>query len=176
MRIRDDGRRRHCGGVHWMVGGIAMTNLSHGHSRRGQQTPEYMSWKAMIQRCFNPKNQDYHSYGGAGITVCDRWRTFANFLADMGQKPTPTHEIERVKNDAGYHPENCVWATRYRQIINRGNTIHVTFRGQRIPLVEACASVGLTRSIVIQRIRLGWDIDLALTTPRLAYGQRKPRG
>lgn len=80
---------------------------------------EYNSWAAMRGRCNNPKNQDYASYGGRGLTVCDRWGSFENFLADMGQKPSPQHSIDRVNNDAGYSPDNCRWATKLEQRHNQ---------------------------------------------------------
>jgi hypothetical protein len=84
-----------------------------------KKTPTYQSWDHMKQRCLNPNNDSYASYGGRGITVCERWLTFENFLADMGERPK-RKSIERVDNDKGYYPENCVWATRQRQQLNRG--------------------------------------------------------
>lgn len=99
--------------------------LTHGHSRhRGgaQKTSEYMTWQALIQRCENPKQENYPRYGGRGIKVCERWRnSFENFLADMGRKPTPEHSIDRKENDGNYEPRNCHWATPEEQ---RGNRSH----------------------------------------------------
>lgn len=82
-------------------------------------TSEHNTWKAMIQRCTNPKSNSYLRYGGRGITVCDRWRqSFDDFLSDMGKKPTPDLTIERKNNDGNYEPSNCVWADRTTQILN----------------------------------------------------------
>ena len=82
------------------------------------KAPLYAVWSAMRQRCSNPRNKDYRHYGGRGITVCDRWAVFENFLADMGERPGPGYSIDRVDNDQGYFPENCRWATQSEQVRN----------------------------------------------------------
>jgi hypothetical protein len=79
---------------------------------------EWVAWKEMRQRCFNPRSRSYPGYGGRGITVCARWlgdEGFDNFIADMGRKPTPKHSIDRVDVNGNYEPSNCRWATPAEQ-------------------------------------------------------------
>ena len=87
-------------------------------------TPEHNSWAGMKQRCLNPKCHKYPSYGGRGITVCERWMTFENFLSDMGNRPRGT-SIERKNNDGNYEPGNCIWATPKQQANNRRKRIYL---------------------------------------------------
>lgn len=95
-------------------------NLKHGHARQAARTAEYMCWKHIIQRCENPNNKRYEDYGGRGISICKRWReSYETFFADMGQKPTRTHSIDRIDNDGNYEPSNCRWATPEEQRINQ---------------------------------------------------------
>ena len=73
----------------------------------------------MISRCHNPNHSMYSTYGQCGIKVCNRWRKFENFYADMGEKPSPKHSIDRKDNSVGYLHENCHWVTRSVQNQNR---------------------------------------------------------
>jgi len=76
-------------------------------------------WAAMVKRCNNPKTHQFADYGGRGITVAPEWRSFDQFLADMGMRPTPKHTLDRIDNDKGYQPGNCVWSTRGVQAKNK---------------------------------------------------------
>lgn len=86
---------------------------------------EYSSWKNAKHRCFSPKNPEYKNYGERGITMCDRWRrSFANFIADMGEKPSPRHQLDRFpNNDGNYEPGNCRWATPRENLMNTRRNI-----------------------------------------------------
>lgn len=84
-----------------------------------ERHPLYRTWINMRQRCYNPKHEKFPIYGGRGIGVCERWSDFRAFAEDMGLKPGPGYSIERVDNDAGYDPFNCIWATPAQQAANR---------------------------------------------------------
>lgn len=81
--------------------------------------PLFNIWKAMIQRCENPRHTHFRSYGGRGISICDRWaNSFESFFADMGNRPSKAFTLDRIDNDLGYAPNNCRWATRKEQMAN----------------------------------------------------------
>lgn len=86
------------------------------HNMEG--TPTYNTWKCMWERCTRIKNHNYHRYGGRGITICERWEKFSNFLADMGIKPTGK-QLDRINNDGNYEPSNCKWSTPKENSNNR---------------------------------------------------------
>jgi hypothetical protein len=77
---------------------------------RKKRTAGYGSWRAMLQRCLDPKRESFRYYGGNGITVCERWRSFENFIADLGPRPSPRHSLERP-NGGDYAPGNVIWGT-----------------------------------------------------------------
>ena len=94
-----------------------MAQIRHGHAFNGI-SPTYSSWAGMKRRCLDPKATSYPRYGAVGITVCERWLKFDNFLADMGARPDGK-TLDRIKNNRGYEPSNCRWATNEEQRQNR---------------------------------------------------------
>lgn len=136
----------------------------HGHCRGGKPSRAYRCWINMRQRCHSPKAQAYAAYGGRGITVCERWQTFENFLADMGEPP-PRMTLERKNNDLGYEPGNCVWATYKAQNNNRRGNILVTVEGRTQTVAQWSAETGLTFITIWRRVRDGWDPLRAVTQP-----------
>lgn len=89
-------------------------NIIHGY----EGTPTYNSWRSMKQRCLNKNSPDYKHYGGRGITVCERWMDFKNFLDDMGKRPKGM-SLDRIDNDGNYEPSNCKWSNMKEQSNNR---------------------------------------------------------
>jgi hypothetical protein len=102
--------------------GVTNPNYRHGHKTNGT-TRTYRSWQAMLTRTRNPHSKWYPAYGGKGISVCERWLTFDNFLSDMGNCPTGL-TLDRIQSKGNYEPGNCRWATRTMQNQNRpSNTL-----------------------------------------------------
>lgn len=138
---------------------------SHGMSK----TPIHNLWNAMLQRCQNPNVRAYADYGARGITVCERWQVFENFLEDMGL-PKPGMTLERQNNDLGYSKENCVWATKTMQANNRRSSKVIEFHGKRLTQSEWETELGLRRGQIYDRLSKGWSIERTLLTPRGTVG------
>jgi hypothetical protein len=177
------GRRAECRCVCGTVTRVLVTRLRDGHTQScgclqrervraanvtHEQTrhPLYRVWAAMKTRCSNPRVRGFANYGGRGITVCDRWRdSFAAFFADMGERPSSAHTIERRDNNAGYSAENCYWATRQEQSTNKRRTRWITHDGVTLTAPEWDRRLGLHQGCVRQRLFVyHWSIERALTT------------
>lgn len=128
----------------------------------------YRVWQSMISRCTKPKFSYYHLYGGRGITVCERWRKFENFVADMGMRPSSEHSLDRIDNDGNYEPSNCRWATRLQQNNNKRSNHFVTCDGVKKTLIEWSRQTGVPPEKIARRIKNGWPIHLAIFHPGIA--------
>lgn len=155
-----------CGCLHREVTG----EMHRTHGRKG--TTEYNIYQSMLARCHDSAAISFPNYGGRGITICDRWRNgdiaqsgFECFLADMGERPSKRHSIERSLNDGPYDPGNCRWATKEEQSRNTRRNRHVVFRGETMILEDAVRISGLKHSTVTMRLQRGWSVHDSLTLP-----------
>lgn len=144
---------------------------THGHTKwnngRPKRTPTYGTWAHMLNRCHgNPEKWPTTHYVERGITVCERWRTFDNFLADLGERPEGT-TLERIDNAKGYFPGNCRWATRKAQANNRSTNVLFEFRGVMYTMAQLALMAGLSKHTIRHRLVLAkppWPIEEAMST------------
>lgn len=119
----------------------------------------------MLQRCNNPRRASWVHYGGRGIRVCERWLSFVNFLADMGERPAGL-TLERVNNDGNYEPDNCRWASAKEQVLNTRRTKMVTIGDTTKPLVTWCVEKNININTVRSRVwKHGYTYAAAIMTP-----------
>jgi hypothetical protein len=152
-------------GAYW----FRVRSMKHGlfvHGRKA--TPEYNAWSAMHSRCTDKNNEGYHRYGGRGIKVCKRWKSFANFISDMGKRPDG-FTLERINTNKGYSRKNCKWATPLEQANNRRSNKLVLFRGQKKTVAQWCRELSINWITVKKRIAAGWKIDKAFMQPIRSY-------
>lgn len=145
---------------------IKERSITHGHSRGGNESPEYRTWQNMLTRTQNPNNKSFPDYGGRGIQVCDRWKdSFENFLADMGKRPKNT-SLDRKENNLGYSKENCRWATRKEQSNNKRSNVSFIYAGKTQTLTQWANELGITVVTLWMRLNAyGWPIEKAFNTP-----------
>lgn len=148
-----------------------MSQIRHGHAKAFNLSPIYQIWLNMRQRCQNSKNSHYAEYGGRGITVCERWEVFENFLSDMGEKPDGM-TIDRRDNDGNYEPSNCRWATRKQQSRNHRRNRYITAFGETLLITDAAEKYGIKLQTLIGRLKQPelFTVEQALTTKR--FGRR----
>ena len=129
-------------------------SIIHGEAKHGQRTKEYSAWRTMKDRCLNPRNSRYDSYGGRGIRVCNRWlHNYENFLFDMGRSPEGL-TMERIDNNGNYEPGNCKWATQKEQACNRRDNVYIEHNGK-------------------VRVKSSWIRKLKITHSKWDYWQKK---
>lgn len=140
---------------------------THGHSHSRPDKPPsrtYVTWQGMISRCMRPGSSGYERYGAVGIRVCDRWLSFTNFLADMGERPKGK-TLDRLDISGHYEPGNCRWATPREQANNRRSNRLLTHAGVRRTIGEWATALGIPREVLQDRVRLGWANSRIVTTP-----------
>ncbi len=162
-------------GHHLRAGSATTCGCVHYKANGHAGSPVYKVWQAMKERCHNPKTRAYKNYGARGITVCARWmESFLNFFEDMGERPFEGATLERVANDSGYSPENCVWATRHEQMANARTTKMLTYNGETKCKAEWARSLGIDRKALNYRLK-HWGLEKALTTPAIPPNRRRVR-
>lgn len=160
----DCGSEKQVAAMHLMSGhakscGCLQTEVATIHGMTNTTT--FRAWSSMLNRCRNPNNQAYPRYGGRGITVCERWNSFENFYADMGEQPKGL-SLERRDNDQGYGPDNCCWATRIEQNNNKRTNRLVTSFGKTQTVAQWSREIGITASALRHRLNNGWTVERAL--------------
>lgn len=127
------------------------------------KTPTYKAWTHMKERCNNPSVPSYPDYGGRGISVDPRWDQFENFLADMGERPFPKAQLDRIDNNGNYTPTNCRWTTTTVQMRNTRRNHMVILDDEVMCLKDAAKKLGISHPTITWRAkRNGWTIQKAV--------------
>jgi AraC-like DNA-binding protein len=152
-----------------------ISNWTYKHGDTG--SVEFETWKRIKARCYNPKSQYYHLYGGKGIGMCERWldtdNGYKNFLEDMGRRPDDCTSIERLDADKDYSPENCIWADWKTQSRNTSQTVKYEIGGEVKCLSDWAKHYGISRSTIQHRIKnQGMSVEEAIKTPSKGGGNR----
>lgn len=145
---------------------VLQQSTKHGHRIKRKATATYTSWRAMNQRCNNPNNKNYYRYGERGITICQHWSKFLNFLRDMGKRPSKDYSIDRIDNNGNYCKSNCRWATLKQQARNKKNNRLITHNQKTRCLATWAEEYNIPCRILWARLyKYKWSITKALTTP-----------
>lgn len=142
---------------------IGDRSRQHGHARRSGRSPEYTAWHGMRQRCLNPRNKDYKSYGERGVEICEEWvGSFERFLQDMGECPGEGYTLDRVDVGKGYYKENCRWVLRSVQNVNQRRNRYLTLHGVTKTISEWAKILGTTYCKIQLRLDYGMSVEEAL--------------
>jgi hypothetical protein len=148
-----------------------LTNTrTHGMS----DTRMYRIHAAMLRRCLNQNTKEYPDYGGRGITVCDRWKSFEAFIEDMGHAPESL-TLDRIDVNGNYCPENCRWATMKTQQRNRRNNRLLTFDGITMCSADWADRTGISQNAINLRLKRGWSVERTLTIPLISSNLERSR-
>ncbi len=148
------------------------------HTTHGQTGSRlYRIWGNMHSRCENPHSSHYDYYGGRGISVCEEWHDFVNFMQwaeRTGYREGLT--LDRIEANEGYNPVNCRWVTMREQNRNKRGNVNITYHGVTRCLSDWATTLGINVGTLQNRIRRGWDIERAFTTPvQKQYNHHKPK-
>lgn len=155
--LRSDTARRRMA-----VEGSTLGRLRATHGLSG--TEEYEIWITMRARCRGNNSR----YGARGISVCDRWKDFSLFLADMGTRPSAHHSIDRIDNNGAYSPENCQWATATQQARNRSSTRFIEYSGKTLCVADWARITGIPATTLRSRLRVGCSVEKLFRASRSA--------
>jgi hypothetical protein len=161
-QVLRSGISKSCGCLNIEV--LSKRKRTHGHTTDDETSPTYHSWSGMMNRCKNKNHRSFHNYGGRGITVCEHWHTFSNFLEDMGIKPEKL-SLDRIDNSLAYSPENCHWATIKQQSRNKRTTHLITHNGMTKCVTEWAEYLNINKTSLNWRIHNGYTYEEALTIP-----------
>jgi len=143
------GKTKSCGCLRREL--VAKKMTRHGACASRKPTRAYKIWSGMIARCEIKSASGYEQYGGRGVKVCDRWKSFENFLADMGEPPAGM-SIDRLDGSRGYEPGNCRWATRQQQNENRKSVRWIEFDGKRMNVAQWAKHLGINNSTLLEAL------------------------
>lgn len=168
------GTTKSCGCIHKeATARVGKLSITHGMSK----TKEYALWRGMVNRCDPNNTYAQDNYAMRGIKVCQGWRKFENFHADMGMRLSPKHTVDRKNNNMGYFcghceecvangwPANCRWATHLEQNNNRRDNRLLTFGGETYSLAVWARTYSMDENTLRNRLNRGWDIEKSLTFP-----------
>jgi len=163
------GKRSSCGCS------VRFRSRTHGHAINRRPSKTYATWQSMKYRCRTDP-----AYRDRGITVCERWMVFENFLADMGEKPAATKvrdiTIERINNDLGYFPGNCRWATNLEQQHNTRSTRPIVWNGQRVMVSDLAKLTGVEYHTLRNRLfKQKMSVEDAISLPRRSGGRKQTK-
>lgn len=147
---------------------VGRKTATHGHTRGYRPTPTRVTWCAMKMRCSPEVGKP--EYAGRGISVCERWRDFANFLADMGERPEGM-TLDRIDPNGNYEPGNCRWATPEQQMNNRRNNRMFAVNGETLSIAQLARKYSVPDSRIRMRLAAGLPMEEALVAPSRKHGK-----
>jgi hypothetical protein len=140
---------------------VASERTTHGHTKGGKHSATFTAWHSMTARCTSVKHPSFGNYGGRGIKVCDSWKSFGGFLADMGEKPKGT-TLDRIDSNGDYCKENCRWVSMRENSNNRRNNRLLTLHGKTHTVSQWAALTGIKESTIRVRLHRGASDEEAL--------------